>query len=152
MLVDELTLQSPVGFFNQMMTTRRLLGLSIVDRSTELPRRLAFSFWTDTDLREQMLYFEAATWGFDRVELTSLSGNRALLRLSQESSALTSWGLYDIFGERMTMLSPDRLMSQYFETNAEELKRPTLQGDQLVWVRERAADAPLELIILGLSR
>ena len=154
---ERFTINPPLGFFDQFKSTASLLGVPSVDQAGVMgsPRRITFSFWSDARLRDLPIVFEAASWGFEYVDLISMVGGHALLKLTTPTSdqAGADWGLYDVYTDRLQAIEPEALITTYFDQiDVTQYKAPTLTGDKMIWLQAQQPDADPEVLILQLTR
>lgn len=105
------------------------------------------NFWGDPDSTLRIpLVVSAAQLGFETLEVGSISGMMALLKLNdvnaaEESPAMSStWGLYDIMSGRLHLFDWAAQLSGIFNDIDFTLKAPRLINNRVFWVE----DAPLQ--------
>ena len=157
-LTEGISLSPPLGFFDQFKSTASLIGVTSIDQAGMMstPSRVTFSLWSDERLRELPIFFEPSRWGFEYVDLASMVGGQALLKLTRPTTdqAGPEWGLYDVYTDRIRMLEPESLITSYFgHFDLVQYKSPILTSDKILWLQEdHMEDSAPEVIMLKLPR
>jgi hypothetical protein len=155
--MTSITLNPPLGFFDEFKSTSSVIGISSVDEAgvMGLPRRVTFSLWSDLNLQTVPIIFEASRWSFDHVTLISLEGGQALMSLIsfEGDTRRTDFGLYDVYADRLSVIDPITIMTMYLDQlDLSQFKTPILTSNKMLWLQTDQGQNTPEVIMLDLAR
>jgi hypothetical protein len=145
MIVDSESATYPLfqaqGPFASITSSANFLGLV---PANDMIKEIYFSLWSDplpnedeTSLLGLPLIFDAELWGYEQVELKSIVGAQALLRLKvSNDDNKYIWAIYHILNDRLTSFadieSTENLLAFGFHPDADWLS-PQLHESHILW-------------------
>lgn len=147
-LSDQLTYEAPSGAIASIQSSKSLLGMmnARLSNGLMLNERLLFTVWGSAELRMIPLTVEASRWGAEQIELISLNGFQALIKLTRGDES--SLGLYDVLSDQLSILSLEGLIDTLPE---DDVKNPFMRAQHLIWFSQDPTNPDQSVVAHSLS-